>query len=328
MKSFIKYPGGKSKELPLVEKYKPEQIERYFEPFLGGGSIFFGLEEKENYINDFSKDLITIYKLIKDRNYSFFNSLKFLNELWHKIENDKIDKEIFGTYFDYKKFNQYYKKTEFNKKLKLKRIEETNNIKISKKDKISVKTTSKKTALYMLVRDRYNLYINDIFHFACFYFLREYCYSSMFRFSENGKFNVPYGGKSYDTKYLSDKIEYIENEVSQKLQKAEIYNLDFEKFLQKFDLNENDFIFLDPPYDSEFSTYDKNVFDKNEQKRLNEFLKRTKAKWMLIIKKTDFISELYKGFNVINYDMNYSVSFKNRNNRDVEHLLITNYEIN
>lgn len=325
MKTFIKYPGGKSKELPLVVKYKPKTIKRYFEPFLGGGSIFFGLNEEKNFINDYSTDLFSVYKFIKEKNLSFFNSLKFLDDLWREIENDKIDKETFGVYFDYKKFNQYYKKMESDKKIKLKKIEDTNNIKISKEDKISLKTTSKKTAFYMLVRDRYNLYLNDEFHAACFYFIREYCYSSMFRFSKTGKFNVPYGGKSYDLKYLTDKIEYVETEVSQKLQKAEIYNLDFEEFLQKFDLNENDFIFLDPPYDSEFSTYDKNVFDKNEQIRLANYLSTTKAKWMLIIKRTDFIYQLYKNFNIIEYDMNYMVSFKNRNDRKVEHLLITNY---
>ena len=44
MKTFIKYPGGKSKELPLVEKYLPKDVDRYFEPFVGGGAVYFGLE--------------------------------------------------------------------------------------------------------------------------------------------------------------------------------------------------------------------------------------------------------------------------------------------
>lgn len=48
---------------------------------------------------------------------------------------------------------------------------------------------------------------------------------------------------------------------------------------------------------------------------------------MLIIKKTDFIDDLYNKFNIYEYDKNYLVSFKNRNNKDVKHLLITNYEI-
>ena len=48
---------------------------------------------------------------------------------------------------------------------------------------------------------------------------------------------------------------------------------------------------------------------------------------MLIIKKTDFIYDLYKCFYIYEYDKNYLVSFKNRNNKNVKHLLITNYFI-
>ena len=48
---------------------------------------------------------------------------------------------------------------------------------------------------------------------------------------------------------------------------------------------------------------------------------------MLIIKNTDFIFNLYdgKGFNIQSFDKKYLVSFMNRNDKDVEHLLITNY---
>ena len=46
--------------------------------------------------------------------------------------------------------------------------------------------------------------------------------------------------------------------------------------------------FLDPPYDTDFSTYAQNEFGHEEQKRLCECLKRTPAKILLIIKNTDF----------------------------------------
>lgn len=51
------------------------------------------------------------------------------------------------------------------------------------------------------------------------------------------------------------------------------------------------------------------------------------AKWMLVIKNTEFIYELYnkKGINIRTFDKKYLVSFMNRNNKDVTHLLITNY---
>ena len=56
-------------------------------------------------------------------------------------------------------------------------------------------------------------------------------------------------------------------------------------------------------------------------------LKNTKAKFMLIIKNTGYIYELYKdsGFNIMSFDKKYLVSFMNRNNKNAKHLLITNY---
>jgi len=51
---------------------------------------------------------------------------------------------------------------------------------------------------------------------------------------------------------------------------------------------------------------------------------------MLIIKKTDFILSLYedKDLFINSFDKKYLVSFMNRNDKDVQHLLITNYSIN
>ena len=94
-------------------------------------------------------------------------------------------------------------------------------------------------------------------------------------------------------------------------------------------MTEEDFIFLDPPYDTEFSTYAKNSFDKDDQARLANYLKNTKAKFMLIIKNTGYIYELYKdnGFNIMSFDKKYLVSFMNRNDKKSEHLLITNYNM-
>lgn len=85
--------------------------------------------------------------------------------------------------------------------------------------------------------------------------------------------------------------------------------------------------FLDPPYDTDFSTYAQNEFGHEEQKRLCECLKRTPAKILLIIKNTDFIYELYKdNFNITSFDKKYMVSFMNRNDCKAEHLIITNYQ--
>lgn len=325
MKPFIKYPGGKLKEFSLVERFKPNNIKRYFEPFVGGGSIYFNINISNSFINDKSEALISIYNYVKNQDNKFFNYLNELNFLWKQLDtNNELNTDIINK----EKFVSYTNKSLALKSKRIQCLENEGN-KISNEDKENIKLTAKKTAFYMCIRDIYNdQKENKQLHTACFYFIREYCYSSMFRFSKNGNFNVPYGGQSYNLKYMTSKIKQMKsNEIILYLKNTVIYNLDFEEFLNLFTLDSNDFIFLDPPYDSEFSTYDNNDFDKNEQIRLNKFLTNTKAKWMLIIKKTDFIDDLYNKFNIYEYDKNYLVSFKNRNNKDVKHLLITNYEI-
>ena len=191
-----------------------------------------------------------------------------------------------------------------------------------------------KSAYYMHFRYLYNnrleLEIEDEFYCAIFYFIREYCYASMFRYNSNGKFNVPYGGISYNRKDFDKKINNLNSsKLKSYMKTTDIFNLDFEDFCKKIKLTSKDFIFLDPPYDTEFSTYAKNEFGKNDQIRLANFLKNTKAKFMLIIKNTDFIYNLYnvKGLYIKSFDKKYLVSIKNRNDKNVEHLIITNYEI-
>ena len=104
--------------------------------------------------------------------------------------------------------------------------------------------------------------------------------------------------------------------------------MDFEAFLQKYPPQAGDFVFLDPPYDSEFSTYSQNEFGRVDQERLASYLlKQCEAKFMLVIKNTPTILHLYgnAGLNIKAFDKKYLVSFQDRNNRDAEHLIITNY---
>ena len=72
-----------------------------------------------------------------------------------------------------------------------------------------------------------------------------------------------------------------------------------------------------------------NEFTQADQKRLADYLcEECKAKWQLVIKYTPFIYSLYdrKGIIIQKFDKKYLVSFMNRNDKDVEHLIITNYK--
>ena len=95
--------------------------------------------------------------------------------------------------------------------------------------------------------------------------------------------------------------------------------------LEGADLTERDFLFLDPPYDTEFSEYEGKDFTKKDHERLAAFLGRTKAKFLLVIKNTAFIYALYEGkFPMYTFENRYIYNVRSRNDRSAEHLIITN----
>ena len=167
------------------------------------------------------------------------------------------------------------------------------------------------------------------YRIANFCFIREYCYGSMFRYNKKGEFNIPYGGMTYNKKNFKAKIDNMYNEnVKNIFKETDIFCDDFENFLNKIDLNNDDFMFLDPPYDTEFSDYEGNSFTKKDQKRLANVLNKTPAKFILIIKNTDFIYSLYENkFNILSFDNRFTYNVRSRNNRDVKYLLITNLPV-
>ncbi len=187
-------------------------------------------------------------------------------------------------------------------------------------------------ALYMYYRGLYNKERNgdrQDLKVALFVFIRNYAYSGMFRYNSKGDFNVPYGGIGYNAKTLDKKLRYYQSEeLVARFRSTTIECLDFLEFLRKHPPHETDFMFLDPPYDSDFSTYANNTFGKEDQKRLAKYLiEQCKCKWLMILTNPSFIYSLYAnhGLTIKAFDKRYQVSFMNRNDKDVEHLIIMNY---
>lgn len=365
MPPIVKWAGGKEQELKYILPNVPDNFVRFIEPFVGGGAVYFSMKNKDMLINDKSVELTSLYNNIKYKNKSFVRNLQALQDVWIGLENIlDCNIEFFNTVYSKYKLNKIDKnklianiehfinenKTEFKRLLnsnllkhydifekellrnisaKLVRMKDLEDKKgnLPAKDIYDNFECGLKGSFYMFIRTLYNKYDNSEY----FYFIREYCYSSMFRYNSNGEFNVPYGGISYNRKNFQRKIDYIKSkELQSHFVNTDIYNLDFEEFLDKIKLTKNDFIFLDPPYDTDFSSYVNNAFDRQDQERLaNYLINKCPAKFMLVIKNTDFISNLYsnKGLYITSFDKTYMVSFKGRNNRDCKHLLITNYPI-
>ena len=77
MKPFLKWAGGKRQLLDVLLQYTNNiGAGRYFEPFIGGGSLFFALQRNESIINDFNPEIINAYKVIKHNPEELIEELK------------------------------------------------------------------------------------------------------------------------------------------------------------------------------------------------------------------------------------------------------------
>lgn len=176
--------------------------------------------------------------------------------------------------------------------------------------------------LYYHLRDAFNHKLKtNYLDSTIYYFINKTAYSGMIRYNSNGEYNVPFGRyKSFNTSLLTDEHHKL-------LQNTEIYNYDYAKILEMS--RENDFIFLDPPYDCVFSDYGnkdyKNGFGEDEHRRLANDFKNLSNKTMLVIGKTPLTLELYQQYIVEEYDKNYSVNIRNRFKSSSKHLVIINY---
>ena len=80
LQPFTKWTGGKRQLLPVIRELMPKNYNRYFEPFVGGGALFFDLAPKDAVINDFNAELINCYQQIKDNPQELIEILKVHQE--------------------------------------------------------------------------------------------------------------------------------------------------------------------------------------------------------------------------------------------------------
>ncbi len=370
LSSLLKWAGGKEQELKYILPLIPFFTD-YYEPFVGGGAVFFAIQSSRKFINDKSPELFTFYRMVAEQNPAFFSALDTLLHSWQCI-SDIVDRraiDLIHLYTAYSRdeyslaemqnqltafisshteefhklcatlldnsiehFLREIRRNLFSKTRRMKEIERKKG-RLPETDIVANIESALKSAFYMHLRHLYNkihaYQIPPELASAIFFFVRENAYASMFRYNSRGEFNVPYGGISYNRKDLARKIAYIRSPaVCLHFEHTVIENMDFEAFLFKHVPQANDFIFLDPPYDSEFSTYAQNEFGKHHQERLADYLSNhCQAQFMLVINNTPTILDLYahKGLTIRAFDKKYLVSFQDRNNRDAEHLIITNY---
>lgn len=167
---------------------------------------------------------------------------------------------------------------------------------------------------------------NNIDKAAQFIFLNQTSYNGIYRVNKAGIYNVPYGFRNnwhYDYSRIL--------QASKKLQKTKISCGDFER--DKYRIQPNDLIFLDPPYtvshnNNGFIEYNKKLFSLEDQYRLSkyiDYIKKRGAYYVLTNAAHETIREIFwKGDRIIELSRNSLIGGKNSKREKVSEFIFTN----
>lgn len=283
---FLIWLGKKTDILPVLKRLFPRKFNRYFEPFLGSGAVFFHCKPQGSVLNDRCQYLINIYTALRDKPWEVIKHLEqYLRGYLFNPDGTSTTLEQKEDYYLRIRALPYY-----GKGRKPKKYDQLKN------QYFPIPETSAHRAARMI-------------------FLNRTCHQGVWRFNPQGHFNVPFGGRTTlgitrtpfeiygdSEKYLCRREMFLE--ISRALQNLPIYSMDYEEVLKH--AKPGDFIYLDPPYHFEagypgFTEYSKGKFDELQQwklARVFQLLHERGCYVMLSNYNTSFIRRLYAGFDI------------------------------
>ena len=302
VKPFLKWVGGKSQLISILESNFPSEIienqciNKYFEPFIGGGALFFHVmsnyKVKKAYISDTNEDLILTYTVIKYYCNELIDELETYVENWP--QNQKNKEKIY--YSIRKEFNDTKKSIDYN--------------------------------------ECYNNFSEQhILQAVRLIFLNKTCFNGIYRVNLKGEFNVPIGRYKkplfYDESNLKQISKYLHNAEIYN----ESYEF-FKELIDENSFVYLDPPYR-PITENSFTSYTKSNFNDGDQIKLANFYKyisNKNAKVMLSNsdphnrdENDDFFDELYKEFQIDRIPAKRYVNSDGSNRGPVNEILVRNY---
>ena len=268
MLPILKHLGGKKLEIRHFEHLVPTHYDRYYEPFFGGGAVFWHLARPHSVISDLNENIINFYL-----------------ELKHNAEQVRADIAILKEYHD------------------------------------SLETMDAKKAFYYEVRDAVNGLESQFIglnKWALFFTLNKMAFHGIVRYKKNGDINSHYGfkGKFHGAYLLDENLELLKT--------TEILCADYQDALST--ATENDFVFLDPPYDCIENKYGNGAKWKEQDFiRLKSYLSAVPFKYIMTINSTELTRDLFGGQVKDKYYKHYCFNQNKRKQAGEDTLIITNY---
>lgn len=159
-------------------------------------------------------------------------------------------------------------------------------------------------------------------------YLNKSCFNGLYRVNSKNEFNVPFNKKSKVNTYDGQNLGIIHSYLN--FNDVKLLCTDFEKAVEEAE--KGDFIYFDPPYDSDtttFNSYTENGFGKEEQVRLAKVFNKLSDKGcyvMLSNHNTKLVNELYSKFNINVIEAKRNINANGKKRGKVEEVIITNFE--
>jgi DNA adenine methylase len=295
-RSPLFYVGDKYKLMKQLIGLFPQEVDTFYEPFVGGGTVFLNIKANKYFLNDNDKNLINIHKFLigsSDNPDSFFKNVEKIIKKYRLSRSYKEDiipaslkKEWKKTYFA--KFNK-----EGYEKLR-----------------VCVNKHIKNDPLIL-------------------YILLIYGFNRMLRFNGGGKFNLPVGNVDFNKNVVNALNSYFDFVQDKKIT---LSSKDFRKYFANKKYSKGDFIYLDPPYLITASEYNKRWDQKAEADLLKTIdgLNKKGVKFALSNvthyngSKNDLLIDWMKKYKTHKIESNY-ISYHNNGKKQIREVLITNY---
>lgn len=158
-------------------------------------------------------------------------------------------------------------------------------------------------------------------------YLNKACFNGLYRVNSKNEFNVPFGKKIKVNTYDGGNLITVSNYLT--MNDVKILSVDFEECVKS--AKKGDFVYFDPPYDSDtntFNSYTEDGFGKEEQRRLARVFKELDERGVYVMlsnHNTTLVNELYEGYNIYVIEAKRNINSKGNKRGKVEELIITNF---
>lgn len=301
---FLKWAGGKTRLIQKYIPYFPKHFNTYYEPFLGGGAVFFHLLPTQSVLTDINPELINVYRCVRDLVEQVISLLAK-----HQENHSKA----------------YYYQVRSNS---------LNQDECSGTEDSVPKTLGEccgvghNPALGGISNLSSRFRSNDVEKAARLIYLNKTCFNGLYRENAKGEFNVPIGRYNNPRICNPDLLRLV----SSVLQPTQIEVRSFELVLN-YAQTSQDFVYFDPPYyplnsTSNFTAYSRYSFGKDEQVKLRDtfvMLAKRGVKVMLSNSDCSFTRELYSAFKVHEVLASRAINSDAKRRGKIAEVLVTSY---